>query len=77
MWNSAQPEVIGNISLIGSDDDVVPLAHADVEDGRLIRCDWYKVGSNDLHSVIVDHELEVGVDGCVHESNAVRGPGGE
>lgn len=69
--NGAQPKIVSNISLIGGDDNVVSLAHADIEYCRLVGCDRHKVRSNDLHGVIVDHELEMGIDSRIHEANTI------
>lgn len=76
LGNGADPEVVGDVGLVGSDDDVVALAHADVEDGGVVGGDGNQVGSDDLHGVVVNHELPVGVDGGVDQSQTVRGAGG-
>lgn len=76
LGDGAHPEVVGGVGLVGSDDDVVALAHAHVEDGGGVGRDGDKVGSDDSHGVVVNHELPVGVDGSVDESHAVGGTGG-
>ena len=77
LWNGAHPEAVGNTGLIGGDDDIVSLAHADIKYSGFVRRDGNQVGGDNLHGVVVDHELEVGIDSCVDEAHAVGFTGGE
>ncbi|TKW55332.1 hypothetical protein CTA1_12764 [Colletotrichum tanaceti] len=76
LGDGADPEGVGGGGLVGVDDDVVALAHGDVEHGGLVGDDGDEVGGDDLHGVVVDGELPVGVDGGVDEPQAVGGAGG-
>ena len=58
--------------LVGLDNDVVALADAHVDRGRLVRDDWHHVGGNDLQLVAVDGEAHVVVHGAVDEPEPIR-----
>jgi len=75
--DGSHPEVVSHVSLISCYNDVVSLTHTDADNGSFIRFDGYKIGCNDSHGVVVDHELPMGVDSGVDEANAVRSAGGE
>lgn len=72
VWCCPEPEVGGYSSLIGGDDHIVSLAHANGNNlGRV----WYngnKVRCNDSQSVIVDAEVKVGVCSSIDYSEEVR-----
>lgn len=47
--------------------------HSNVDEFGFVRLNGNQVRCDDLHGVIVDHELEVRVNRCVHKSDAIRG----
>ena len=53
---------------VGSEDNVVPLAHADGHGVRVVGRDGHEVGCNDLQAVAVDADLEIVIGGGVDES---------
>lgn len=69
--NSTEPEVRRNGSLISGDNNVVALAHGNVQNRGLVRLDWDEVHGDDSERMVIDHELEVGIDGGIDKAQSV------
>ena len=57
--------------LVGFQNDIVPLAGVDIENGGLVRRDWHEVGLDDGERMAIDVELESRRDGGIEDTKAV------
>lgn len=69
--NSTEPEVRRNGSLISGDNNVVALAHGNVQNRGLVGLDGDEVHGDDSERMVIDHELEVGIDGGIDKTQSV------
>lgn len=69
--NGSDPEVVSDRGLVGSNDNVVALSHTNVENSGVVWLDRNEISCDNLHGVVVDGELEVGIDSTVNQSHAV------
>lgn len=67
--DSTEPEVGGHVAHVGCDDDVVALAHSDAELFGGVRDNWDEIVCDDLEGVVIDHEVEVGVDCAIDQTS--------
>lgn len=71
LGNCSHPKIATDRSLVHCDNDIVTLAHADVEDFSLIRFNGHKVVRNDSHGMVVNHELEMRFNGAADDPEAI------
>lgn len=70
--HSSKPEVTGDRLLIGCEDYVVSLTRTEANDIGFVRKSRNEVGSDDLEGMVIDGEVEEGVDRWIDKSKAVR-----